>query len=571
MAEHEKRSCAVRHGVFSPRLHGVGGPHNTGEGLVQFEEHEEEEEQRFITSRSVFNKVIGRATTYKRLLLTIKTAYEDFISELKRREDEDKKAQRTVASLTSLPKSLVTCQRLAEQLRVRISHLQSETSNLLEEQRRQKSSEGQRTWIPGLTVAESEDPEALDEHLRRLEAQRAALLDRKSHCVSLEVKAQLHVELQSVEFHREELSTENHQLKILYKRLRCVCDQLSRWEEEEEKQVPLEELLGSTLENIRQTSVTNDDDDDEELFETEEPTGVNGSELVADHLDRFIELFDSAQYEDAALVAARSPQGVLRNVDTMEMFKGVTAAQGSVPPLLLFFQALLITSPPGTQLSAPLSLHCVLFALRHGASQLVTHAITQNKLTLSERLGDILIQHALEDASVADLCLALATVVYEACGLNRKTALSMCRRGLIHSAAKFMHHFKDLTAEDFIWVLCRSPSLTLLHLLTEPQHSVQAAILSVGRACSSLLVDPHHGELALQLLDSFISREVLETVILEDSDSSVDVWINVASLCSELKRPDLNRAIMSVLLDQSGTGVLSPDLEGARLMEHVFL
>ncbi|XP_035028111.2 clathrin heavy chain linker domain-containing protein 1-like [Hippoglossus stenolepis] len=544
---------------------------DTDEGLVQVKDHEEEEEQRFIISRSEFNKVIGRATTYKRLLLTIKTEYEDFISELKRREDEDKKAQRTVASLTSLPKSLMTCQRRAEQLRVRISDLQNETSNLLEEQRRQKSSEGQSTWIPGLTVAESEDPEALDEHLRRLEAQRAALLDRKSRCVSLEVKARLDVELQSAEGHREELSTENRQLKVLYKRLRCVCDHLSRWEEEEE-QVPLEELLGSTLENIRQTSVT-DDDDDEELFETEEPTGVNGSELVADYLDRFIELFDSAQYEDAALVAARSPQGVLRNVHTMEMFKGVTAAQGSVPPLLLFFQALLITAPPGTQLSAPLSLHCILFALRHGASQLVTHAITQNKLTFSEHLGDILIEHALENASVADLCLALATVVYEACGLNRKTALSMCRRGLIHSAAKFMHHCKDITAEDFIWVLCRSPSLTLLQLLTEPQHSVRAAILSVGRACSTLLVDPHHGELALQLLDSFVSRgrEVLENAILEDSDSSVDVWINVASLCSELKRPDLNRAIMSVLLDQSGTRVLSPDLEGARLMEHVFL
>ncbi|CAB1460230.1 unnamed protein product [Pleuronectes platessa] len=542
------------------------------EGLVQFEEHDEEEEQRFITSRSVFNKVIGRATTYKKLLLTIKTEYEGFISELKRREDEDKKAQRTVASLTSLPKSLVICQRRAEQLRVRISDLQSETSNLLEEQRKQKSSEGRSTWIPGLTVAESEDPEALDEHLRRLEAQRAALLDRKSRCVSLEVKAQLDAELQSVECHREELSTETHQLKVLYKRLRCVCDHLSRWEEEEEEQVPLEELLGSILENISQTSVT-DDEDDEELFETEEPTGVNGSELVADYLDRFTELFDSAQYEDAALVAARSPQGVLRNVDTMEMFKGVTAAPGSVPPLLLFFQALLITAVPGTQLSAPLSLHCVLFALRHGALQLVTHAITQNKLTFSEHLGDILIEHALENASVADLCLALATVVYEACGLNRKTALSMSRRGLIHSAAKFMHHCKDLTAEDFIWVLCRSPSLTLLQLLTEPQHSVRAAILSVGRACSTLLVDPQHRELALQLLDSFLSRgqEVLENVILEDSDSSVDVWINVASLCSELKRPDLNRAILSVLLDQSGTRVLSPDLEGARLMEHVFL
>lgn len=89
---------------------------------------------------------------------------------------------------------------------------------------------------------------------------------------------------------------------------------------------------------------------DAELFEDEEPTGVDESKLVTDHLDRccvqqqllislcelcrlsesflsllpvrFIELFDSAQYEEAALLAARSPRGVLRNLDTMEMFKG---------------------------------------------------------------------------------------------------------------------------------------------------------------------------------------------------------------------------------------------------------
>lgn len=50
---------------------------------------------------------------------------------------------------------------------------------------------------------------------------------------------------------------------------------------------------------------------------------------------RFIELFDSAQYEEAALLAARSPRGVLRNLDTMDMFKGVhhrEISEGCVKP-----------------------------------------------------------------------------------------------------------------------------------------------------------------------------------------------------------------------------------------------
>ncbi len=60
-------------------------------------------------------------------------------------------------------------------------------------------------------------------------------------------------------------------------------------------------------------------------------------------------------------------------------------------------------------------------------------------------------------------------------------------------------------------------------------------------------------------------------MILEDSSSSVDVWADISSLCSGLNRADLSQAILSVLLDQSGTRVLSPDLQGAGLMDHVFL
>ncbi|XP_034407391.1 clathrin heavy chain linker domain-containing protein 1-like [Cyclopterus lumpus] len=527
---------------------------------------------RYTVYRHVFNKVIGRATGYKRLLLTIKAEYDDVIRALQRRDDEARAARRTLAASTSQSKSVTTCQGRATQLRERICVTQRDTAELQEEMKRQKSSQEQSTWIPGLTVAESEDPEALDRHLKHLESQRAALLDRKSHCVSLEVKAKQDAELQTAKDHRDQLDTKNYQLKVLYKRLRLVSHCVSSWEGENQ-QVPLEELLGSTLENIRQTNVTEEEGRsiDAKLLELKEPTGADESKLLAAYLNRFIELFDSAQYEEAAFVAARSPRGVLRNLDTMEMFKGVTGPPGSLPPLFLFLQALLVTLPDGDELPAALSLQLVHSSLQQGATQLITHAVNNNKLTFSEGLGDILTEHAQKNPGVADLCLALATTVYMACRLDRKTALSLCRRGFIHSAAEFMNHCQDLSAEDCMWVLYRSPSLSLLQLLTTPQQG-QAAILSVGVACYTLLADPQQ-QLALQLLDSFVSkgRGVLEEVILQDSSSSVDVWTVVASLCSELNRADLSRAIRSVLLDQSGTRILSPDPEGARLMDHVFL
>ncbi|KAK5854308.1 hypothetical protein PBY51_015390 [Eleginops maclovinus] len=362
-------------------------------------------------------------------------------------------------------------------------------------------------------------------------------------------------------------------MKTRYKRLRLVCDRLSSLEFEKQL-IPLEELLGSTLEDVRQTSVTDDDDHgiDAELFEHDEPTGADESRVLADHLDRFLELFDSAQYEEAAVLAARSPRGVLRNLDTMEMFKGVKEPPGSPPPLLLFLQALLMTVPAGEELPAALSLQLALSALQHGAVQLIIHGINNNRLTFSEDLGDELTEHAQKNPGVANVCLALATDVYSACRLRRKTALSMCRRGLIHSAADFMSHCHDLTAEDCMWVLSLSPSLVLIQLLTAPQQG-RAAILSLGVSCSSLLADPQRQQLALQLLDSCVSRGqgALEEAMLQDVGSSVEVWDDVASRCSELNRADLSQAVLSVLLDQSGTRVLSPDLEGGRLMEHVFL
>ncbi|KAG7512662.1 hypothetical protein JOB18_036279 [Solea senegalensis] len=282
--------------------------------------------------------------------------------------------------------------------------------------KRRKSWTEQRRWIPGLTVAESQDPEALDRQLRRLQAQRTALLDTRSCCVSLDVKDQLDTELRTHELRRDELSTENKRLSILWRRLRSVCGRLSHWEDDEQ-QVPLEDLLSSMLEDMRLSGETNGDD--VELFEDEEPSGVNESELVNDH-------------------------------------------------------ALLVTVPPGVQLSPSLSSQCVLMALSHGALRLLTHAVTQNKLSFSEQLGDVLTEHAQQNMGVADQCLALASL------LTERRSSDRCRR---------------------------------------------AAILSVGVACSTLLAaDPPHQEVALQLLDGLVQRGRESNSAVERIEVRIDLW-----------------------------------------------
>nr|XP_015797490.2 clathrin heavy chain linker domain-containing protein 1 [Nothobranchius furzeri] len=520
-------------------------------------------ELRYIVYRSAFNKVIGRTTAFKRLLLIIKSEYDNIIRQLKRREKAEESEQSVVN----------TCQRLAAELNERTTILQTHGVELQEDIRTHRSI-NLESLMKGLS--ESEDPDVLQKHLKDLEIQKALLMDYRSQGVPLEVQTELEAELQAAERHRDQLSFENKHLRVLFMRLSCVVNRLTCWEQERQE-VPLEGVLGSTLQNIQHLSSEPNDEGhgsscniDSELFEDEEPTGVDESKLLQDHLDSFVELLESAQYEEAALHAARSPRGVLRNADTMELFAGVQAPPASTPPALLFFRALLFTTAKGDRLSGDVSLQGVRCSLQHGNIHLVTHAVSQDKLMFTEELGDILTEHAQNNHHVLDQCLALASIVYEACKVHRKTALSMCRRGLTHSAAEFMK--LNLTADDCMWVLTSSSNPTLLQLLTEPSQG-QVAILPVGRACSALLVDPQQHRVVLQLLDSLMSREqdVLENVILEDSSSSVDVWDQVASRCSDLNRADLSRAIRSILLRQNGTGVLSSDPDGARLMEHVFL
>uniref|UniRef100_A0A3Q3NAR4 Translin-associated factor X-interacting protein 1 N-terminal domain-containing protein n=1 Tax=Mastacembelus armatus TaxID=205130 RepID=A0A3Q3NAR4_9TELE len=209
----------VKHQRSTPDILTSGTDERFFQSLFEFIEEEKRylrcpeqgpDELRYIIYRSVFNKVIARATAYKRLLLSIKAEYDDTIRELKRRQDEARMRQRNLATETDRHRPFTDqgpdVSRFVhadnECLAVCVRTVSAHPTTHL--------SHG-----PGLTVAESEDPEALDGHLKRLEAQRAALLDRKSRCVSLEVRAELDAKLHAAELHRDQLTTENNRLKVL--------------------------------------------------------------------------------------------------------------------------------------------------------------------------------------------------------------------------------------------------------------------------------------------------------------------------------------------------------------------
>ncbi|KAG9334190.1 hypothetical protein JZ751_008549 [Albula glossodonta] len=89
-------------------------------------------------------------------------------------------------------------------------------------------------------------------------------------------------------------------------------------------------------------------------------------------------------------------------------------------------QALVMAVPAGKQLPGrALAVEGVRAALECACMELVTHWVSQHRLTFSEELGDVISAHAHREEGVADTCLALAQVVYSTCGLHSKTALSI--------------------------------------------------------------------------------------------------------------------------------------------------
>uniref|UniRef100_A0A8C7L166 Clathrin heavy chain linker domain containing 1 n=1 Tax=Oncorhynchus kisutch TaxID=8019 RepID=A0A8C7L166_ONCKI len=563
------------------------------ESLGEYIQHEMErlmcpdegpDEQRYIIYSSAFDKVIEYATAYKTILTSIKKEYDEFICAIKKSECDAKLAHGKLKAMVAQPTSLMYCQRRAVQLQERIAIIQRDTAELqaelnrLQESRRdkrpslrQKASDSKTLrpvgQIPGLTFDESMNPAALAKHLEYLERKRADLqIKRKSQYVSVSVKDDLDNKMRSALDQRDELAVENERLQLRYKKMKFLNDSLMTWEKTGKEVTLLDDMIFILVSDTDFLGIS------AVVFEEDDPSKVNESELLVDYIERFIDLFEGGEYEAAAFHAAKSPHGVLRNMETMERFKAVTVyqGQGELPPLLLFFQALMISVHAGKQLPGEtLSVEGVRCAMQLNYVELVTHWVTQKRLTYSEALGDVICEHGDRKPRMADTCLALAHIVYKACGVLRKAALSMCKRGM--TMCVYCSLCVCLCAGDCLFVLKGCPSLALLQALTQ-EYQGQPAVLSLGFACHALL-NSDLEDLALQMVEKTHSsgQGTLEKVILDDTGCSAENWGEIAGCCGQKNKPLLAKEILSILLSQSGAMRLSPGMESSRLMQHVFM
>src|SRR5690606_24535264 len=105
------------------------------------------------------------------------------------------------------------------------------------------------------------------------------------------------------------------------------------------------------------------------------------------YLVEFDRLYIAGDVAGAAKVAAESPRGMLRYVETIQKFQRLPQQPGQPAPVLQYFQTLLQKG----KLNAVESVELARPVIASGRLQMIEQWLKEDKLECSEQLGDMLV------------------------------------------------------------------------------------------------------------------------------------------------------------------------------------
>ncbi|XP_068088652.1 clathrin heavy chain linker domain-containing protein 1 isoform X2 [Hyperolius riggenbachi] len=425
--------------------------------------------------------------------------------------------------------------------------------------------------IPGMSVEDSLDFAALEKYQQHLVGKKQELLNSiNTKYVPVQRKQELDLKLSLALQEREEAELINETLMDSFRKKRVIADAISAWAKSD-KSIDLYESLAEVIKKQRETKAT-DESAATSAFDDFDPKRSMEAESLLEYVERFNELLVSGQYKSAAIYAAHSPRGILRNVETMERFKAVSPAEDQDSPLLLFFEALIGSSKLARHpVNSALTLEGIKCALSYDKVELIVHWVTQQRITFSEALGDLIWDYGEKEPQHKVTCLALAQLIYRKCLSLRKAALCMCLQGQIQGALDYTYQSRRFLLDDYLFLLKKCPTMELINGLTKEWDGKPAA-LSVGQAVLSLLCTDHK-EYGFKLLENIhqCGDTALEQVILNDVECTAEGWVEIAEECSNNNYRQLSAKIMSIVISQDGVVEIPPKEEDAKIMEHVFM
>nr|POE51746.1 putative clathrin heavy chain [Quercus suber] len=141
--------------------------------------------------------------------------------------------------------------------------------------------------------------------------------------------------------------------------------------------------------------------------------GLQGADQL--YQQRFDQLLNMGDYQQAAKTAANSPQGFLRTPQTIERFKAVPQQQGQLSVILQYFGMLLDKG----KLNQHETLELARPVLAQNRKHLLEKWMKEGKLGCSEQLGDLVRMHD----------LPLAQSIYQEAGASQKVIAAMAESG----------------------------------------------------------------------------------------------------------------------------------------------
>ncbi|XP_038607468.1 clathrin heavy chain linker domain-containing protein 1, partial [Tachyglossus aculeatus] len=538
-------------------------------------------EEYFIIYKTVFDKIIEYVSAYKNILTSVKKEYDAVIDTLKQNQRTAFCLHGKLKAFAAEPTTLIYHRKRAVQLAMKIRIIEKNSmkiqheiikkelrrKNTIREIKSSKKDINPSQPIPGLSWQESFNLDSLTEYLRRLEKKYADLEFSITRYIPAQRKASLDEEVIRALSRRDAAEALNVRLKFRYKRMLATEKALRDWDPA--GGISLLDYITQALEDESYFQDDQEDDDAAHLIE-DDPSKAREAEDLLDYIERFHELFSQGQYEVAALFAINSPRGILRNIEIMNIFKGVGKPKGEVLPLLLFFEALFSTSRAVKRpVDAVLTLEGIKCALSEKRLDLVIHWVTQQRLTFSEETGDVIYNYEAHNLYNRAKCLALAQIVYSECAVPRKAALCMCKQGQIYGAVKYIQQVQNFSLDDFIFLIKNCPSIELVKCLTQGRNGKQGA-LSFGLVIL-ILLSSELKKLGFQVLleVSAGGKSSLEEIMLRDTVCMVEGWKEIADACLANGHPKLSQEILSVLVAQEGVIEILPDDDATNLMEHV--
>ena len=239
-----------------------------------------------------------------------------------------------------------------------------------------------------------------------------------------------------------------------------------------------------------------------EVPEEEDPSEQEQEEMV-EYMEKFEHLLSLGDYEEAAIVAATSPQDILRTAATFQRFKEQRPCPGEKSPLLFYCEAVVDNSVgPGQKgLSASESCEAVERAFDEGRRDLVVQWICQKKLKDSDALGSTIVNYCTCDRVCTCGCYLLAELLYRETKAHKKVVSCLCRQGRLHMAVHHARNVAKFRKSEFVDLLREFPSYEHAMVLLQVGDGYLSSPLC-REECIASLVTGSNPEDAARLLKS---------------------------------------------------------------------